>query len=475
MRTAVALLVIVAGSGCRAPTWPDIEPYCVNHAPTRPIAGGDGPSFDEICAGVAHSLCDQWQRCGCDDGSGSVELVACRGRASSRCARFIGGDDVEDALARRTVVRSGAEIAAFMAELSAATEGCVPVELDLSGIVVGTIADLSPCTDISGAFTECLDGSSCQRWPLAGPGGAPPGRYCARDESVTGPTQRLGERCNGYSGRGCGPGLRCAPVCGGEQFDGVCVDLAPLDGTCRWASDCASGSCSLPAGSDAYHYAQRGQCATPGVLGIDTPCTSHEACESGFCDRGLARSATIIVGGRCADPRPLGDECSASIECASGACTDFRVVGVRRCSLSGVPCFTGTECTSEADDGCILAAERGTCGLPLADGETCSAAIDCASGWCTSADGGGPTCAARPTDLPLNAACDVDDQCAEGRCVGYRCAPPLAALDEACTSWRDCESRSCVAGRCAAEVCSARIDPTGHGAYWRMPPVLTPR
>lgn len=460
-----SLLLVALVAGCRSGSWPDVVPYCAG-SPSRPAAGGSGPSLDELCTSVASSLCAQWARCGCIDAAGRDD---CETSVLATCDGFVGTDDVRDALARGTLVWSGREASAFVAALDAATAGCDAVDLDLSGAAIGRVGFLAPCTDISGAFTECADGQSCQIFLSDPRGGTTGGRFCTLDQ-VTEGSQPEGEACDGYAGWGCRAGLRCAPVCGGGQFDGTCVPVSATGADCRWDRDCASGYCAFHAGGDSYPYAARGQCAAESMHALGDACTSDRDCASGRC--AIARpllDTRVFVGGSCAAQLDEGAECLADSECATGACGPPATVARLLCLENGAPCtVTRADCTCAMTVGPMR-----TCIAPQPDGAPCATASGCVGGRCElpAPAAAGALCTSSAAD---GAPCARDAECASRHCILSVCTTLDRGIGAPCTGPEACDSASCLAGACAPAVCTARLDPTGHGSFWLHPALFTP-
>jgi hypothetical protein len=448
----VALLVAVsaAGAGCAQPADGRLNPYaCVASAAPLPSIDDEGPTLDEICPAVADALCAQWARCAC----GVSDLEACRAHVSATCAPFVTHADVPDALARGTLGWSGSEARAFLTALGEATVGCEPVDLDLSNLAVGRTPDFEPCTDISGAFTECRDGSACQyRWGLWA-GDPPAGFYCAPDDN--GHSQRTGRRCSFYVAEPCGNALRCAPVCRTSALEeGVCSELLDDGSSCEWDDDCASGLCETPAGAPREIHS--GLCAAEGTHADGEPCAVPRSCASGYCTAGVARV------GRCAPLIALGEDCAWAWACDDGWCGGEASLPIQTCEDDALRCTGAADCPGSA---CVTVA-GGVCLPFLAIGDVCRVDYVCASKRCV--DG---TCAA---GLALDAACSSDQECALGTCIESRCRIGEQPVDAPCDMLAVCASHSCIGGRCAPAVCTARIDPSGHGEYRTNPPLWTP-
>jgi hypothetical protein len=461
---AGVLFAVFTSGGCRSTA--NTAP-CTG--PTRPIAGGDGPSLDELCGSVARDLCEQWSRCGCDDGSGGIASDACEARVRDACLAFALNDGVLDAMTRGTLVVSGEETSRFVEELGAATRACDPVRLDLSNCAIGRVPDEASCTGIEGAFSECLDGSSC--WPNCGlfgcSRGPSDGSTCVH-QWISSSSQGLGQRCFALVPSSCARGLQCRPLCGDPSWvEGVCDSPLALGAACRVDIDCASGFCHPAPGGSIEAFDFSGACAEARVLRDGAVCTRDTACASGHCDvPPLVTNDFTFHGGTCVAQLPDGAACTASRDCSSGTCGGAHVAhDVFSCVISGEPCGVDDWCSS--GDACAQATVPGVCGTQGANGAPCNESASCASGLCVDdacvgRAGLGEGCSTRP--------------CAEGLCSsGLVCVPSNRAIGEPCEGGYECESATCIAGACAPAVCAARIGPSGRDFYGATPLVLTPR
>lgn len=452
--TTILVAFVMSNLGCSEHK----EILCVSSP--APIASIDtrGPTLDEICPAVADKLCPYWARCGCD----ISDIDACRADVVTQCTGFVAHADVRDALVRGTLGWSGSEARAFLNALDGATAGCEPVNLDLSSLAVGRVPDFRPCIDISGAFTECRDGSSCAFWRFFATEPPLPGFYCIPGDGVTQSSQRAGERCSKHPERYsdvCAEGLRCAPICGSGNFEGVCATGLEIGSDCSDETDCASGFCEPPRSSPGSSV---GRCGFSGTVANGEPCVWPRSCASGYCTRDVAEH------GKCAPRANLGEPCTNGWECDRGTCSDHGTVPVQQCEDDATRCTGAADCPGSS---CVTVL-GGTC-VPFslsAIGEPCETSSSCDSRRC---DLGTRVCAA---GLEPGAECRPDyfNECALGTCIDFQCRVGDQPRDALCDTPGVCTSRSCVAGRCAAPVCTARIDPTGYGEFWESPAILTP-
>ncbi|MGE5181863.1 MAG: hypothetical protein ACM31C_07365 [Acidobacteriota bacterium] len=170
----------------------------------------------------------------------------------------------------------------------------------------------------------------------------------------------------------CRDGACQAPTCGDGVQNGAETDLDCGGGSCP---GCATGAaCFLPT-----------DCATGGCSGgiCQPSCTSNAQCPSGVCSGGYCRVPN------CADGAQNGDE-------------------------------TGIDCGGPSPY-CVR----------CADGQTCAAGSDCASGVCSGGVCQAPSCS---DGLKNGSETDVD-------CGGSSC--PGCGLGRTCTSGNDCSSSVC--------------------------------
>jgi len=176
---------------------------------------------------------------------------------------------------------------------------------------------------------------------------------------------------------------------------------APVGARCLVDGDCDSGLCRLvPEPAALFGAAQRCTACDPELAAA--------ACAAGeVCGRGRPRSPILGVPIECVAPAgdPLGAQCLADDECASGVCAEGT------CSTCRTSCASGETCGPAWPYGPRVCAPGG--GLRLA-GEPCATAADCASGRCAgderrACDDGRP--------CVTDANCPVDDGLIPGACT----------------------------------------------------------
>ncbi len=274
---------------------------------------------------------------------------------------------------------------------------CLQVEMDGSMFCAEACTTTVDCT----AGTHCAEGrcvpqfGHCRRAPAA----IPVSGYCWGHEM-------------------CAGGL----VCAATSFDATCaVACATTTGQCAKGQSCAVTASPLTGAPGA---SSAGGAATSGAAGAGAA--------------GVGSTFGVVGGATaCVSPgaKAMGEVCAVSADCASLECFGGFCSAV--CS-SADDCAAGMACvTLEVGARCLVPG-------PLAIGESCGSATDCASLACTDLG--------RPRGPECVGLCDADLSCPEGsRCLavsdedlcvapgrihlGGSCAAPLSALD--------CESLQC--------------------------------
>lgn len=193
----------------------------------------------------------------------------------------------------------------------------------------------------------------------------------------------------------CKEGLRCGvnPATG---TDLVCLEKLENGVNCSVAvpGDCASGFCDPTTTT----------CAATADPGDVCPSFSHVQCAGGYCDT-TPRSTPCSTDPECADT-------SGVCDIASGVCQAFCVA----LQPDGAQCLNGFECESGT---CVDGFCRTT---PLADGQPCNFAGDCASGFCNHEF---PSlCETLP--LANGSTCFLAEECESGICFGGSCQNGLS-------------------------------------------------
>lgn len=242
------------------------------------------------------------------------------------------------------------------------------------------------------------------------------------------------DRCMNGNCR-CGSG----PTCSGSQVccGGTCVSLGTTTNcsscghSCSTGQGCCGGSCvslssttncgacgnNCSSGQTCYAMS----CCTPDCSGCRTSSTS-DGC-GGTCAANCNASTQYCSGTSCRNKVANGQSCTSNIECTSGNCVMGRCCasacsgGTPVCNASGSACVcTSTSCSSsQYCDGTA-------CRPKLAVGATCTEAIQCSSGYCSTfyvdADGDGyggnpATVCATSTNGPPSGYVERGGDCAD--------------------------------------------------------------
>lgn len=427
-------------------------------------------------------------------------------------------------------------------------------------LFVGLVGEGGQCTS-PGASLECEPGLVCFGNPLLGVYGecVKPGRegdpcfgeescepelYCSQLDGTCQPLRTEGETCV-YDDREdpspapdtllvrCAFGLSCDPItdtcvapcqrgaactsdeqCDEEQelrcIVGRCDRERVVGLPCAVSADCAEGlHCAIDPEDDTREICQE-------RLPNGDACASHDECSSEFCDptltmcaskagadeacpsgldaqcdagscepelvgcatdadcpiSGLCNIGSGVCSGYCVELRPVGAICTVNTECASGAC----VVGFcRELPLAlGDTCAAAEQCESEF---CTYDDERACAELPLDLGERCQSSAECESGVCFGAltatfstcingQDEGEACgdAGQPPCNPNKYFCDTE-------ATPVACAP-LHEAGEACERSEQCRGECVV--RFGRSMCDATVDPTKFAICDGSDPMLSP-
>ncbi len=248
-------------------------------------------------------------------------------------------------------------------------------------------------------------------------------------------------------------------------------DATPAVTPCRGPQECSPGEVCVVSGPAS------GTCRAEGPGAAGEPCAAPEECGSWACFGGrcLARCdeaecpegsacLTLHTQSVCVDAGPGGDEapCGRGADCASGVCRGGRCT---------VTCGVGLDCPN--DRSCLLYETVALCE------RSCATSADCGPEGVCLLVAGRRICEIRG-DLPPEAPCERDAECAGGRCQQGACATPCAAdgscpaqtvcvrditgsacrpagpaSDGApCDRGEDCQRGVCGAGRCGGD-CAA--------------------
>jgi hypothetical protein len=205
-----------------------------------------------------------------------------------------------------------------------------------------------------------------------------------------------GDCCSGFCEPTSGPGRACLAAC------------RPAGVACARASDCCALDCN------------GGVCGGAECKREGSDCASNGECCSNLCDPTQMNKCAIDQTATC---RPTGESCNSGGKgTCCGTCDealDRCDPGAGACRALGVVCSQPSDCCGGAcamDASGVLVCS----GAPLADGASCQASFECASGSCGSNP---PACSAPPQTscIPSGSACDDGGACCSGQCAGGVC------------------------------------------------------
>lgn len=344
------------------------------------------------------------------------------------------------------------------------------------------------CNGSSGACpSSCTNDASCAS-----------GLYCNSSQQCV-PKVALGTACTGNSqctSGNCVDGFCCNAACAGgcdrcnlpgsvgtcKVVDSGTVGANPSCGAyvCNGLSNACPTSCISDAQCASGGVCLNGQCEAKRALG--QPCTIDKSCTSGACVDGVCCNSACNGGGcdRCDLPGFLGTCKIAPLGHAGGpgSCSPYLCDGVNAVCPSS--CSGDANC--ESGHGCV----SGICEKKKANGESCTVAKDCASGFCAlgiccdsactdacarcdvpgSVGTCGPAqattpgegcglylCNGKSTSCP--SGCEKNEDCQDGYCFASACYPKRDA-GSACDGHAECKSGFCVDGICCESACDGQ-------------------
>lgn len=234
----------------------------------------------------------------------------------------------------------------------------------------------------------CIGGACTQTCDWVRPGSCPGGFYCddGASSSCTSGYCVRGTAGAGGLGSACAADTECASlycdrgVCSQPCIPGGAVACEP-GFSCQAGALPCRGSCqrarSLGDACEGSDQCASGPCATRGDQSFCTQvCDSASPCPDGFSCMAAGDQSVCVP-----DRGGLDWPCASDGECLSEVCTLDRGVTycTRGCDAS-MPCPAGFVCDSTVSDGSVcVRAQRGL-------GQDCTSSLDCASGICTEGE-----------------------------------------------------------------------------------------
>lgn len=279
-------------------------------------------------------------------------------------------------------------------------------------------------------------------------------------QSCTGNTKTVATGCNGQGACDTPLTVTCPMGCDGNDClgacmsdsqcaaadatkpycdNGVCTPLKPRGHACAAGTECTSGFCADGVCCNNACDQQCDSCKESGSIGtcrrrIGAPLTGSSPSRAACPGSGECAGTCNGTSATCVFP-------TSSTTCGAASCTSGVATPVGTCDGGGSCLQTPMTCPNGACSGA-------TCG-PCPDDSTCGSTRWCNAGTCTSKYANGSTCTA-------------NNQCASGNCVLGRCcasacrgttpACNLAGTACVCTS-TSCGAAVCYQGSCCAPAC----------------------
>ncbi len=381
---------------------------------------------------------------------------------------------------KRTLVFIGVGIAACQYQFDPEGTGCASD----GSCPTGYVCTAERVCRMASAMTDSGMGGGASGGGLSGGGSAGgtvimvdggadagAGCDCARPECAgqvcrasTGPCDRT-EVCTGGvcpSDRSADAGVLCAPsVCqqsslsGSRRCDGAGVCAAPIVQSCGLyacdeLNDVCRGSCSVDQHCAGGNFCN-GDAGCRLKFDNGIPCTSASQCVSGFCADGVCCNTECGEGcDSCTQPTLVGT-CSLVSRGASGtpSCD-----GGYLCDGASRRCPSGCQ----SDDECVGSSycrNQQSCAAKKANGDLCSGANQCASGFCADGFCCNTACG-EGCDSCTTGTCTIIGAGAAGErpsCAPYVCNGTAAACPQSCDGGAQCVGGvSCINGTCGGKL-----------------------
>ncbi|MEC8023948.1 MAG: putative metal-binding motif-containing protein [Myxococcota bacterium] len=336
------------------------------------------------------------------------------------------------------------------------------------------------CANENACLTACITNNDCQ-----------PGTFCVAGacsgKKLDGAPCISGVECQSDH---CQNGFCCASgdCCGGSPShcndDSVCTnDICSNTFQCEYTGNnnvCAAPTCD----GNVFTGPKICNDGTCSAGGVTTKCTTDDACLVSTCTLSGCVLSNAIAGTTCAEPTCTGAtftkalKCDGSGGCAIGGSTALCPGGFV-CNDSGTACLVTCEINDHCQESYYCDTSGAACLPQKADGEACTADIECINscdnGFCC----GGTGCCAKHTDCNDNNVCTTDvcspafecqntpntDQCASGYCNAGNYIEAAFCAGGTCDTGGatvDCASDDpCLIGTCTTSGCGATPSPIG--------------
>lgn len=227
----------------------------------------------------------------------------------------------------------------------------------------------------------------------------------------------------------------------------VASDPCGTDGTCNGTGAChyaAAGSdCGTPSCNATTSMLTKSTCSSSHVCTAGSPtacagsltCASATVCKTGTCTGNAdCASGYTCLSGACSQTLPAGTACTSSNQCSSKACVDGHCCGQASCGTCQACTGTGGTCvavtSAEDPDSCSGTSSCNATGVcKKKQGQACSAATDCGTGFC--ADG---VCC----DRACSGSCEFCNNTSSPGTCGYVSGAPKSG-HTACTGSGACQ------------------------------------
>ncbi len=297
------------------------------------------------------------------------------------------------------------------------------------------------CLNAGACRSACSDDTQCQSGYYCTPSSQcqlkrPDGDACSASAQCSSGYCSNGYCCNSVSGKCCSQDFHCGDA-------KVCTDDKCVNFLCQNTSNvapCQTASCSNLVFT-ASKTCSGGACSSGGAV---TDCSGTNPCKSYGCDASGCTTQNVSVGVQCTTQVCSGFELTQAKTCnGSGTCS---VGGSKAPCQGGYACLDGTacrtSCQTSAECQSSYYCENQVCLPKRGNGEACTSAASCQSGYCASttsgttgfccAGGSGAKCCGNVFH------CDDGNPCTIDKCTSFQCTYDTSSADGTA-----CQSSSC--------------------------------